>query len=97
MEKWFVNEAGSVLIQPNTPGKTANVSSKAESPYLRPYRINLSSNNLVLNGYKWTEAHYLSPIAFNHFSITSSDGTPQNSTLYQNPGWPIIADQGAIQ
>ena len=97
MEKWFVAAGKSVLIQPNTPGKTANVSSKSESSYLRPYRINLSNNNLVLNGYRWTEAHYLSPIAFNHFSITSTDGTAENSTLYQNPGWPTIAEQGAIQ
>lgn len=97
MEKWFVREGKTLLIEPNTPGKTANVSLRSESPYIRPYRINLNSNNLVLNGYRWTEAHYLSPIAFNHFSITSPDGTAQNSKLYQNPGWPIVADQGAIQ
>ncbi|WP_156307467.1 RagB/SusD family nutrient uptake outer membrane protein [Sphingobacterium endophyticum] len=97
MEKWFVREGKTLLIQPNTSGATANVSAKSESPYLRPYRINLSGNNLVLNGYRWTEAHYLSPIAFNHFSITSPDGTAQNSSLYQNPGWPLVADQGAIQ
>ena len=97
MQKWFTNKGVSVLIEPNTPGKTANVSAKSESSYLRPYRINLNANNLVLNGYRWTEAHYLSPIAFNHFTITSSDATPANSSLYQNPGWPIVADQGAMQ
>lgn len=97
MEKWFVSEGKSKLIEPNTPGQTANVSAKSESAYLRPYRINLTSNNLVLDGYKWTEAHYLTPIAINHFTITSPDGTPPNSTLYQNPGWPLVANQGANQ
>src|SRR5690606_35749951 len=48
----------------------------------------------VLNGYKWISAHYLSPIAANHFSITAENGNPQNSVIYQNPGWGRIANEG---
>lgn len=96
MKNWYVDDKGvSTLIEPGGTGKTPNVSASTESAYLRPYRINTAASNLVLNGYKWTEAHYLNPIAINHFSITSPDGSPSNSVIYQNPGWPIIANQGA--
>lgn len=97
MQNWYLNGDGSSqLIQPGTNGKTANVSSKSESLYLRPYRINISDNNLVKDGYKWAMAHYLDPIAIQHFIITSTDGMDLNkSKIYQNPGWPITANEGA--
>lgn len=98
MEDWFVDEDGNTrLIEPGTPDQTANVSGSSESEYLRPYRINLSSSNLVRDGYRWTAAHYLEPIALQHFIITaesSSDLT--SSAIYQNPGWPLEANSGAI-
>lgn len=97
MQAWYKNSTGaSTLIEPGTAGKTANVSLKSESDYLRPYRINNATSNLVLNGYRWNRAHYLSPIAINHFTVTSSDGTVGASTIYQNPGWPTIANEGAM-
>lgn len=96
MKDWYVDDKGvNQLIVPGTDGKTPNVSSSTESAYLRPYRINTATSNLVLNGYKWTAAHYLNPIAISHFTITSQDGSPTNSIIYQNPGWPLIANQGA--
>lgn len=96
MEKWFVNATGAtVLIESGTPGKTANVSKKSESSYLRPYRINNNATNFVYNGYKWTEAHYLEPIAIQHLVITSTGGDLGNAAIYQNPGWPSVANQGA--
>lgn len=95
MQDWYEEKGTSLLIEPNTPGRTANVSSATESSYLRPYRINLSGGNLVMNGYSWIAAHYLSPIAANHFTITSESGSPSSSTIYQNPGWPRTANQGA--
>lgn len=61
---------------------TSLVSSPAVSDYLRPYEKN--GNELVKDGYKWTMAHYLSPIAAQHFLITSTNGV---SPIYQNPGW----------
>lgn len=95
MQNWYIEDGQSSLIQPGTAGKTPNVSSASESQYLRPYRITLTSNNLVLDGYSWIAAHYLSPIALSHFTITAEDGNPNNSVIYQNPGWPLIANQGA--
>lgn len=61
---------------------TSLVSSPAVSNYLRPYEKN--GNELVKDGYKWTMAHYLNPIAAQHFLITSTGG---DSPIYQNPGW----------
>ncbi|QCX54261.1 RagB/SusD family nutrient uptake outer membrane protein [Elizabethkingia sp. JS20170427COW] len=71
------------------PSANPNVSPKTNSKYLRPYQI-VSANNLYYNGYNFTQAHYLSPIAYQHFLI-SSDGNPNNSVIYQNPYWPITA------
>lgn len=98
MQNWYLKSNGSsLLIEPGTAGKTANVSAKSESLYLRPYRINISNNNLVKDGYKWAMAHYLDPIAIQHFIITTSDGKDLNkSKIYQNPGWPMTANDGAI-
>lgn len=75
---------------------TANVSSSTRSKYLRPYEIVSGSSNQMWNsGYKWCEAHYLSPISIVHFRNTaSSPNDMSTSIIYQNPGWPTIADQG---
>lgn len=100
MKEWYNDpETGqSLLIEPGTSGKTANVSSHTESMYLRPHRINITANNLVKDGYSWAKAHYLDPIAINHFIITSSNSSDLNSsTIYQNPYWPLTANNGAIE
>lgn len=98
MQDWYKNSEGeSNLIEPGVAGKTANVSLASESDYLRPYRINNAATNLVLNGYRWHYAHYLSPIAINQITLTSSDGSAEKSTIYQNPGWPTISNQGPSQ
>lgn len=92
MKDWFTG-----LIQPGGPA-TANVSSNSESMYLRPYRINLSPSNLVQDGYRWAFAHYLDPIAIQHFLITAStNGDANSSIIYQNPFWPTEANLGATQ
>jgi hypothetical protein len=98
MQNWFVDEDGeSRLIEPGTEGKTPNVSSSAASEYMRPYGINVDNSNLVLNGYRWTQAHYLSPIAIQHFIITAENPADlSSSVIYQNPGWPLQANSGAI-
>ena len=97
MMAWFKDSKGvSTLIESGTAGKTPNVSKKSESLYLRPYRVNNNSSNFVFNGYKWTAAHYLEPIAIQHFTITSSNAADLGtSVMYQNPGWPMVANQGA--
>ncbi|SFG39194.1 RagB/SusD family nutrient uptake outer membrane protein [Pontibacter chinhatensis] len=98
MQEWYVDEktGESKLIEAETAGKTANVSKKSESPYLRPYRVNLSGSNLVKDGYRWANAHYLEPIAIQHFLITSQ-GAADGSVIYQNPGWPLQANAGATE
>ena len=77
--------------------QNANVSSLANSgEYLRPYRVISQGNNLMWDGYKWCEAHYLDPIALHHFKYTSSDPNDLGSSvIYQNPGWPLTSS-GAI-
>jgi hypothetical protein len=71
-----------------------NVSTREFSTYLAPFHI--LRNNRVYDGYRWKMAHYLDPIAVQHFLITG-EGETQSSTLYQNPYWPQLAGQGAIQ
>jgi len=75
-------------------GSANTVSSPTRSIYFRPYEILESS--ALYNGFKWKMAHYLNPIATDHFMITSGDGTDTSkSPIYQNPGWPIPANQSA--
>lgn len=76
----------------------ANVSSPNRSTYLRPYEIIDKPTNLIYGvGYNWTSAHYLNPIPIMHFRNTASNpGDPGTSVLYQNPGWPLVADQGPV-
>lgn len=87
--------AAGVLLISNGSDKS-NVSSAERSTYLRPYEIiNKSTNLMYGKGYKWCEAHYLSPIAIKHFRNTASNVEDlSSSTIYQNPGWPLVADQG---
>lgn len=74
---------------------SANVSSPSLSSYLRPYQIVAENNNLY-NGYSWTPANYLDPIAISQFLITAESGSDlSTSPLYQNPGWPTEAGAGA--
>ena len=70
--------------------KNNNVSSPSLSDYLRPNQV--TSTNQYYNGLYFYEAHYLDPIAVQHFMITFPDGsTVSQSPIYQNPGWPITA------
>ena len=72
-------------------GNSSTVSSPKTSLYFRPYEVVPSS--IVYNGLKWKMAHYLSPIAEEHFQVTSGDGTDVSlSPIYQNPGWPTKAN-----
>lgn len=101
MQNWYVDESGQSLLKytgGDGSSKEANVSSPANSNYLRPYQIVKENNNLY-NGYGWMAAYYLSPIGMSQFNITSS-GNSGNidytiSPLYQNPGWPTEAGASA--
>jgi hypothetical protein len=78
-------------------GPLAKVSAPTLSNYLRPYEI--VASNLAYNGAKWCLAHYLNPIASEHFLVSAvgndAGGAPvdySKSPIYQNPGWEIEAD-----
>lgn len=86
MKNWYTN-----LSYGNG---TANVSSPDRSVYLRPYEI--TGRELVFNGYSWALAHYLQPIAIQHFQITSENGDLSSSPIYQNPGWSTEPNTGAL-
>lgn len=74
-------------------GSASTVSDPERSVYLRPYERTPVS--LVYEGYRWNMAHYLSPIAIEHFLITSENNDISSSPIYQNPGWPLNAGVGA--
>lgn len=91
MKSLFVDESGkSLLIYDQVDQTKNNVSSPTLSEYLRPNQK--TSTNQYYNGFYFFEAHYLNPIAVQHFMITAPDGkTVSESPIYQNPGWPIVA------
>ena len=88
-------EAGYNLIYDQDPN--SNVSSPALSDYLRPYEI--LKTNRAYEGYGWHIAHYLNPIAMQHFIITSTTDKENfsDSPIYQNPYWPVQANLPARQ
>ncbi len=90
MQDEYKNDEGKSTLRARPEGDP-NVSPKSASLYLRPYQI-VEANNKFFDGYTWTQAHYLSPIAFEHFLIASKDGNVSSSVIYQNPGWPVAAD-----
>jgi hypothetical protein len=71
-----------------------NVSTPERSVYFRPYER--KGDELVYDGYRWHMAHYLNPIAYEHFLITSEDNDVSTSPIYQNPGWPTAANMPPV-
>lgn len=65
------------------------MSSPDIGPYFYIYRI--KSDNRFYEGYTWVKAHYYEPIAFEELQLAAPDGNPNNSVIYQNPGWPTLA------
>lgn len=94
MNLWDEMSENEDFLESNEDGlqEGKNVSPKSFSKYLAPYHI--FANNHAYDGYRWNMAHYLDPIAIQHFLITGA-GDISASPLYQNPGWPLQAGQGA--
>lgn len=87
MEDWYTD-----LVADNT--NNANVSSKDKSEYLRPHER--YSGQAGYDGLTWKMAHYLRPVMVQQFLVTAVDGADvSTSPIYQNPYWPIVADQVA--
>ena len=65
--------------------------------YLSMMRVT-SDNKFYEKGMTWHMAHYLSPIATNHFLESSADGVSiESSPIYQNPYWSTATDSPAIK
>lgn len=94
MKDWYnTGVDGSSILIYGLNNDRSNVSSPELGVYLRPYEI--LSRSLVLEGYQWAMAHYLSPIAIQNFMNTTENNEISQSPIYQNPGWPLAANQGA--
>jgi hypothetical protein len=66
-----------------------------DARYLSLQRVSTKSE-WYASGYSWHMAHYLSPIAENHFIESASDtGDLTTSPIYQNPYWSTTHDTGA--
>ncbi|MCG8309792.1 MAG: RagB/SusD family nutrient uptake outer membrane protein [Cytophagales bacterium] len=94
MQEWYKDDDGNWLITWGWGDPTSIVSPPELSDYVRPYEI--TGNELVVDGYRWHMAHYLNPIAIQHFLITSENNDVSTSPIYQNPSWPTIPNQGPI-
>ena len=95
-EGTWQDDSGNDLVVVDVAGGAGNMSSESVSGvYIRPYQIS-NVNNSVFNGYRFTPAHYLSPLPQSAFRQTASgDKTDLNtSAIYQNPGWPKVGGQG---
>ena len=91
----WTNDAGVDLAVVDVEGGAGNMSSESVSGvYIRPYQIS-KVNNSVFNGYQFTPAHYLTPLAQSAFRVSSEDGQLENSVIYQNPGWSKVGGEGA--
>ena len=89
MQNWYKDSNGNSTLTYGI-GDASTVSDPSRSEYLLPYEK--TSTSLVYNGYRWAMAHYLHPIALQHFLITSKDNDVTTSPIYQNPGWPTQAN-----
>lgn len=86
-----------VLIADGADETKNTISSPSLSEYFRVFQV-VKTNNNFYDGFYFYDAHYLDPIAIQHFMITAPDGkTIENSPIYQNPHWPMVAGEGALQ
>lgn len=95
------DEAGNItsesaLIEQKEGVSSANISNRADSKYLRPYRV-IKENNEVWDGYQWKKAYYLSPYSILELTLASPDSKLESSNLYQNPYWPVVASGSALE
>lgn len=88
MQEWYKDGSKWLITWGSA---SASVSDPAVSGvYLRPYQK--TKKEFVYDGYSWHMAHYLTPIALEHFLITSVGKEVEDSPIYQNPEWPIEAN-----
>ncbi len=97
----YKDENGNSLVVPRGQGDNPNLSNTEFGNYLRPYQI-IQTNNLLFNGYNWTDAAYLNPLPIQEMIITANEPVGdeavnlETSPVYQNPGWPSTANAAAV-
>ena len=69
--------------------KEGIVSQEGVSKYLHP--LQKSATNIAYFGYTFPKQHYLEPIPISEI-LLATDKTTQVSSIYQNPGWPVLVD-----
>ena len=90
--KWTEMHTEATYVEgPTDPD--ANISSREESVYVRPYRI--TSGSEVFDGYTWMNAHYNSPLPIREIQLLSPDENVDTSVLYQTWGWPTQSSMPA--
>ena len=93
MEEWYYDDKGNLTLLADGSSK-AHVSSPDRCESIRPFER--YSEQAGYNGAIWRMAHYLQPIAVKHFQVSAMSGADvTTSPIYQNPYWPIVADQVA--
>lgn len=93
MERWYDDAETPILADGSS---NANVSSVSRSEYLRPFERYPDQSGY--NGATWKMAHYLRPIMVKQFQVSASSGADVfASLLYQNPYWPVVADEPATK
>lgn len=74
----------------------AFVTSPSRGEYIIAYENIQEPSNLYRNGLHWMMAHYLEPLPIKQFLLTATDhASVEQSPLYQNPYWPVVADSPA--
>lgn len=106
MLEWFAHSGSNLkkmLYDQSDPNKN-NMSSptdieggfNGDPKYFSLDRVS-SKNDWYQSGYSWRMAHYLSPIAENHFLESVIEGFFDESPIYQNPYWTTTHDTPALQ
>ncbi|MDE6120963.1 MAG: hypothetical protein K2F63_04160, partial [Muribaculaceae bacterium] len=109
MKEWFTQTSSGykyIVVDNADPDKN-NVSSPSDveggfngnPEYFSLLRIS-SKSDWYHSGYSWRMAHYLSPIAEDHFVMTTEikgSNDLETSTIYQNPYWGKIHSTPAQQ
>ena len=85
-DEMYLNEAYADIVADGS--SNAQVSRRERGKYLQPLAIVDNDANLLRDGMGWHEAYYLMPLGSVDITSASPDRTPENSNLYQNPGWP---------
>lgn len=69
------------------------LSPESDGKYLRLY----SRDNLMVNGYTFDPANYLSPLSYDVFRLAcETEGDVSTTVVYQNPDWPITAGEYSL-